>query len=193
MALETLIRDHFATARMSHSKVALSKPGTAGISQQELADMLANAQESQEVRDIYLSAINNTLFGKAMNTVMSAMGYRERAPDHYTVLDLPDYIGAATITLKDKLGKEIVILAYNSKYMESIRHNPFMRLYVNLHEHGHIRGEGSEASTEGLVGKAANYVRSFLASLYREIDGMKKGAEAIGNYALQRQALQAGR
>lgn len=75
-----------------------------GISQQELADMLASAKESQEVRDIYLSVINNTLFGKA-----------------------------------------------------------------------------------------ANYVQNFLASLYKGISSMKKYDGAIGDYASQRQALQAGK
>ena len=77
--------------------------------------------------------------------------------------------------------------------MESIRNNPFMRLYVNLHEHGHIRGERSEALTEGLVGKAANYVQNFLEYLYNGMDSLKKGAATIRDYAYQRKALQAGR
>lgn len=191
MTLEALINRIFAT-RIQYSNVVPPK-SNAGISQQELTDMLANAEESQEVRDIYLGVTKGTLFGKAMDTIMDAMGYERKIPDHYTILDLPEHIGAATITLKDNLGKEIIILAYNSKYMESMRNNPFIRLYVNLHEHGHIRGERSEASTEGIVGKAANYVQNFLAYLYNGIDSMKKGAAAIEDYAYKRQALQAGK
>ena len=191
MSLETLLK-RFAAERMPYGNAVFSK-SNAGISQQELADTLAGAEESKEVRDIYLSVTKNTLFGKAMDRVMDSMGYERKIPDHYTVLDLPEQVGAATIILKDNSGKEVIVLAYNSKYMESIRNNPFMMLYINLHEHGHIRGERSEALTEGLVGKAANYVQNFLVYLNKGIDSMKKSAEAIGNYASQRQALQTGR
>src|SRR3989338_2479506 len=193
MTLETLLKEVFATARMQYSNAVPSKSNTVGISQQELADMLASAEESQEVRGIYLSVTKNTLFGKAMDRVMDVMGYERKIPDHYTILDLPQHVGAATITLKDNFGNETIILAYNSKYMESIRNNPFMRLYVNLHEHGYIRGERSEALTEGLVGKAANYVQNFLEYLYNGMDSLKKGAATIRDYAYQRKALQAGR
>src|SRR3989338_1078927 len=191
MSLETLLK-RFAAERMPYGNAVFSK-SNAGISQQELADTLAGAEESKEVRDIYLSVTKNTLFGKAMDRVMDSMGYERKIPDHYTVLDLPEQVGAATIILKDNSGKEVIVLAYNSKYMESIRNNPFMMLYINLHEHGHIRGERSEALTEGLVGKAANYVQNFLVYLYNGMDSLKKGAATIRDYAYQRKALQAGR
>lgn len=180
MSLESLLNG----TRISGIGAETSRSNV-GISRQELASMLARAEESREVKDLYLGVINDTLFGKAMSQVMSAMGYHERTPDHYTVLDLPSHVGAATIKLKDASGKEVVVLAYNSKYMGSIRNNPLMRLYVALHEHGHVRGEHSESATDGLVKKASNSVRNFLASLYDR-------ARAVENYASQRQLAQRG-
>lgn len=157
------------------------------ISQRELAEQLSNATESQEVKDIYLRDMNS-IFGRALNKILDSRGYKEKTPDHYTYLDLPKEIIAATITVSD--GR--TILAYNQKHRDKLRNNDLFRMYINLHEHGHIRGEKSESKTEGLVKDSARYLSNLLSKVTGDVKELLKQSLNIEEYAKHRQAAQYG-
>lgn len=170
-----------------------------GIEQKDLAEKLKNATEARDVRDLYQRDING-IFGKALNKVLDWKKYDRRMPDHYVWLDMPEQAMAATIKGVDEKGRETTILAYNSKHRERLLNNRFLRLYVNLHEHGHVRGEHSEEYTEGLVGDAARQIKKgieYLAKLSRGIPNKLKGlyqqATQIAELADQRAYAQAGK
>ena len=131
---------------------------TASLTLKELIEKLWDAKESEEVRNLYLKDISSS-FGKALDKLLDIRSYVKKTPDHSTYLDLPDSIVAATVIISDGT----VILAYNQKYADKLRNNSLFRLYVNLHEHTHVRGETSESYTGGLIGDAARYARSLLA------------------------------
>jgi hypothetical protein len=194
MGIEQLINEIEASVLPSsfiNRFLKLNRHENISLDHENIVNQLRNAAESREVRQMYLGDINS-IFGRAMNKVLDWRGYQKRMPDHYAYLDLPEQVMAATITTND--GK--VILAYNRKHAEKIRNNKLLRIYVNLHEHGHVRGEPSESFTEGLVGDAAYLVRKSLQPLYR---WSKKAQEVVQNainierYAAARQSVQYGR
>ena len=159
---------------------------------QEVGRQLSQAKESDEVKKLYLRDIGGT-FGISLDKLLDAGGYSKKTPDKYHYLNLPDYIIAATIIL----GDGTTILAYNQKHAEMFKNNPLMRMYVNLHEHAHIRGELSESHTEGLVGDAARAVRGIPAYLWNKAGGIYekicKEALKIEGHALYRQLAYGGR
>lgn len=131
---------------------ALVNNGSGSFTKQELGAVI-QANNSPEVRNSYLSDING-IFGKALNLILSMRGYKNKMPDHYIYLNMPEKILAATIISSD--GN--TILAYNKKHADEFASNPLLRLYVNLHEHAHVRGEKSEHAVDGFVGKAARKI-----------------------------------
>lgn len=136
------------------------------IDKEDLAKQLEAAEESSEVRDLYLKDMGS-IAGRAANKVMDLISmtgikrYERRVPDHYVYLDLPDEAGAVTIHTND--GR--VILGYNRKHADSIRSNPFIRKYINLHENAHIRGEHSEEGAETIVAKGAEYAARLIEAI----------------------------
>jgi hypothetical protein len=156
-----------------------------------LMQRLNDAVESPDVRSMYLKDMNS-VSGRALNWILSRKGYQEKIPDHYTWLDLPEHVMAATI----KTDNGAVILAYNSKYEQSLKSNPLARLYINLHEHAHVRGEHSESHTEGLVKDAAHYLRKAIEPLYglgRKFRELYDNAARIEQTAAHRQEMQYGK
>jgi len=161
------------------------------LNHDNLVRQLKNATESPEVRQAYLRDMDN-IFGRALNKVLDWRGYARKMPDHYTILDLPEQVMAATITANDGT----VILAYNRKHADKLMSNRLLGLYVNLHEHGHVRGERSESSTEGLVGDAAYWVRKALQPFYRvsqKARDIVDQAIAVEIYAVEGAQAQYGR
>lgn len=196
MELEQLIRGgNFATevtfAPRRDRIASVSGYNDSPLNHDDLIRQLQDATESKEVRRMYLGDISS-IFGRALNKVMDWRGYQKRMPDHYTYLDLPEQVMAATITADNGT----IILAYNIKHAEKLRNNALLRKYVNLHEHGHVRREHSESQTEGLVGDAAYLVRKALQPIY---EWSKRAREAFDNalaiqhYAAAREAAQYGR
>ena len=106
--------------------------------------------ESAELKNFYVNSINSFL-GKSLEFLLDKKGYARRMPDYYVYLDMPGPILAATIKISDGT----TILAYNQRHADLLRNNPLQRLYVNLHEHAHVRGIMSEAQTDAAVENAA--------------------------------------
>ena len=198
MSLESLIRGSnlitkvtLAPKQYLNNILSVNTYGKPNLDQKELMGQLRNATESREVRQMYLKDINSR-FGRALDKVLDIRGYKKKMPDHYTYLDMPEQVMAATITAEN--GK--VILAYNIKHAAKLRSNKLLRKYVNLHEHGHVRGEHSESSTEGLVRDAANAVIGKFQDFYRwsrRAREIVNNALAIGQYAAAREAAQYGK
>ena len=152
-----------------------------------VAEVVDGSFSSKEVRNLYERDIGG-VFGRALNKVLDWRGYERVMPDHYVYLDLPASAVAATI--KTRTGK--TILAYNLKHKNQLRTDRFLRLYVNLHEHGHVRGEHSESFTESLVGDAARYVRKAVAPLKGFARNVYKQALQLEIVARQRAIAQYG-
>ena len=119
-------------------------------SMQDFYERFIKPRESTEVRDFYLNSINSP-FGKAIDFFLDKKDYAKKMPDHYIYLNMPENVMAATIKISDGT----TILAYNSRYADLLRKNLLYRLYVNLHEHVHVRGVISELQTDAAVENAA--------------------------------------
>lgn len=181
----------------SYNPAQKKLPGNTGLSQEKLKDLLQNAKADGEVESLYKKDVQESQIGKALKQVKKWKGYdSERMPDFYTKLDLPDRVMAATIKTYDpSTGQNKVIMAYNTKYMDKLRSNSLQRLYVNLHEHGHVGGEHDESRTEGLVRDASTLAKSWLTTAKNLPQKMYSGLQGtynkIGEIARQREIAQA--
>jgi len=181
---------------LTHSGIAgVSERNLVGtdskISQEQILRILSGAEESKEVRGFYQSDVEGSILGRALNFILDRKGYEKAMPDHYVWLDLDDNVGAVTITLDN--GTRIV--GYNKNHQDRIRKNPMHRMYLALHEHTHIRGEYSEAKTDGNVKDAAlmtaqtayNKILSLVPNNLKEILNKALG---IAEYASMRERAQ---
>lgn len=135
-------------------------------SKEEFYRELIHPIESAEVKNFYLSSINSPL-GRALEFLLDKKGYKRRMPDYYIYLDMPNSILAATIKISDGTN----IIAYNQRHTDLLRNNSLQRLYVNLHEHAHVRGIMSETQTDAAVENAA---LDFSSALQHNFDYTKK-------------------
>lgn len=115
----------------------------------QAVDSLLHDNASSEVKDYYEKDINS-LFGKALDKALDLARYKKRKPDHYVYIDLPKHLIAANLISSDGT----IAIAYNKMYAGKLRNNRRLRLYVNLHQHTHIRGESDEGTVDNWVMKA---------------------------------------
>lgn len=182
------------------SKILGAITNNTQISKEELMQVIANqlltAPPSETVKNSYLSAVNS-IYGKAVRSVLKLRGYNHRDPDLYVELDLPSYIGAATITTQD--GR--IILAHN-RNRPIAGTNTWKELYYNLHEYGHVAGINSESQTDGTVGDAFGELASRAKNTAQDIYGGLSKAPAqfqkwlytlgiMNQYAKERETAQA--